>query len=87
MLTPAESRVANLLSKGLSTKATANALFVTERTVKQHLQKICMKLGLDPNDGPPAVAAALARPIPTQFTGARSNLRFRRPTVKEAALT
>jgi DNA-binding NarL/FixJ family response regulator len=86
MLTPAEWRVANLVSKGWSITATAGALFVTERTVKQHFQKICAKLGLDPNDRPPGVAVALARPVAMQFTDARGPLQFRRPTEKGAVL-
>jgi DNA-binding NarL/FixJ family response regulator len=76
LLTRAESRVANLASKGLSSQAIANQLFLTEGTVRRHLLRIYKKLGLDPDDTPPNAVAALARPIPLQFTDARSHVQL-----------
>ena len=78
LLTRAESRVANLASKGLSSQAIANQLFLTERTVRRHLLRIYEKVGLDPDDTPPTAAAALARPIRLEFTDARSHGQLRK---------
>jgi len=77
LLTRAESRVANLASKGLSSHAIANQLFLTERTVSRHLLRIYNKVGQAPDDTPPTGAAALARPIPLQFIDARSTMQLR----------
>jgi DNA-binding CsgD family transcriptional regulator len=61
VLTPAERRVANLVSKGLSNLAIANQLFVSRNTVETHLRNINKKMGRGPDDTPPAAAAALRR--------------------------
>jgi len=41
-----EFEVADLVSKGKSNKEAANALFVTEKTVKFHLTNIYKKMGV-----------------------------------------
>ncbi|MEU1816643.1 LuxR C-terminal-related transcriptional regulator [Streptomyces roseifaciens] len=46
-LTARELEVFTLLSHGSSNQALADALFVSERTIRAHLTSIAIKLGLD----------------------------------------
>jgi DNA-binding NarL/FixJ family response regulator len=50
-LTEREHEVLGLLAEGLSNRAIADHLFVTERTVEAHVKQIFMKLHLDVNAG------------------------------------
>jgi serine/threonine-protein kinase len=60
-LTPREKEVLSLLAEGLSNRALASRLFVTERTVEAHVQQIFLKLGLDTHpDSHRRVLAVLA---------------------------
>jgi two-component system NarL family response regulator len=45
-LTPQETRLLQQLAQGLSNKAIAQALSLSENTVKYHLKNILQKLGL-----------------------------------------
>ncbi len=45
-LTEREQEVMNLLAKGLSNKAIADRLYVSEKTVKNHINRIYAKLGV-----------------------------------------
>jgi DNA-binding CsgD family transcriptional regulator len=45
-LTPSERRVAELVAEGMSNRAAAQALFVTENTVEAHLGGAYRKLGI-----------------------------------------
>jgi DNA-binding CsgD family transcriptional regulator len=45
-LTPTERRVADLASSGLTNRQTAEALFVTVKTVETHLARAYGKLGI-----------------------------------------
>ena len=48
-LTEREREVLSLVAEGLSNKAIAGRLFITERTVEAHVKQIFLKLGLDLN--------------------------------------
>ena len=45
-LTASERRVATMAAEGLSNKEIAQALFVTVKTVEQHLGRVYRKLGI-----------------------------------------
>jgi DNA-binding NarL/FixJ family response regulator len=60
-LTPSELRVARLASEGLSNREIAQALFVTAKTVADHLAATYRKLGIGRREG---LTKALAEPTP-----------------------
>ena len=45
-LTPAERRVAGMVAEGMTNRAIAQALFVSEKTVETHLRSVLRKLDL-----------------------------------------
>jgi DNA-binding NarL/FixJ family response regulator len=55
-LTPREREVLTLIARGLSNAAVAEELFISEATVKTHLARVMMKLGV--REKAQAVAAA-----------------------------
>ena len=60
-LTAREREVLGLVAEGLSNRALAQRLFITERTVEAHVKQIFMKLGLDTSpDSHRRVLAVLA---------------------------
>jgi DNA-binding NarL/FixJ family response regulator len=60
-LSPREREVLALVAEGLSNKAIASRLFVTERTVEAHVTQIFLKLDLgDSPDSHRRVLAVLA---------------------------
>jgi DNA-binding NarL/FixJ family response regulator len=60
-LTEREREVLGLIAEGLSNRAIAARLFITERTVEAHVKQIFMKLRLDPKvDSHRRVLAVLA---------------------------
>jgi DNA-binding NarL/FixJ family response regulator len=61
VLTDREVQVVRLLARGRSNRQLADALFLTEATVKTHLVRIYRKLGADNRAG--AVAQAMSRGI------------------------
>lgn len=61
VLTPREREVLGLIAEGMSNRALAVRLFVTERTVEAHVTQIFLKLGLPENsEGNRRVLAVLA---------------------------
>lgn len=60
-LTPSELRVGQLAAAGQTNRQIAQALFVTQRTVENHLTSTYAKLGISSR---PSLAAALADPPP-----------------------
>ena len=63
-LTPSELRIAQLAAHGQTNGQIAQALFVTQRTVENHLTSTYEKLGIRSRPGLPA-APASSRPTPT----------------------
>jgi len=64
-LTPSELRVAQLAAGGQTNRQIAQALFVTQRTVENHLTSTYGKLGITSR---PELAAALALPAGSGYT-------------------
>ncbi len=63
-LTPTEQRVAELIASGLSYRETADALFISPKTVQWNLSKIYRKLGIRSRSELPARLAAEHDPQP-----------------------
>ena len=63
-LTPTEQRIAELIASGLSYKQTADALFISPKTVQWNLSKIYRKLGIRSRSELPARLAAGKAPEP-----------------------
>ena len=93
-LTPREREVLALVAEGLSNRAIATRLFVTERTVEAHIQQIFAKLrlGADPELASPRARGGRlpeqddmrADPPPRARAGAR-RMRGQRPTLTSPA--
>lgn len=71
-LTPSELRVAQLASGGQTNRQIAQVLFVTQRTVENHLTSAYAKLGISSR---PQLAAALAG-AHSKLTGRSANHRI-----------
>jgi DNA-binding CsgD family transcriptional regulator/PAS domain-containing protein len=65
VLSPREQEIAELVLRGLSNRQIAEAAFITENTVKQHLKRIYAKLGID-SRAELAAAAAEAQAAATE---------------------
>ena len=63
-LTPTEQRIAELIASGLSYRETADALFISPKTVQWNLSKIYRKLGIRSRSELPARLAAEHGPHP-----------------------
>ena len=61
-LTSREREVLNLLARGMSNAAIAEELFITNKTVKNHLSRIYEKIGV--HSRAEAIALWLGRPRP-----------------------
>jgi DNA-binding CsgD family transcriptional regulator len=61
-LTPSELRVAELAASGQTNRQIAQALFVTQRTVENHLTSAYAKLSIPARAGLVAALAGLPRP-------------------------
>jgi DNA-binding CsgD family transcriptional regulator len=59
-LTPAERRVAGMAAEGMTNRAIAQALFVSEKTVETHLRSVFRKLDLTSRSQLPAALATAA---------------------------
>ena len=63
-LTPTEQRIAELIASGLSYRETADALFISPKTVQWNLSKVYRKLGIRSRSELPARLAAEHGPQP-----------------------
>jgi DNA-binding NarL/FixJ family response regulator len=68
-LTPSELRVAELAAAGRTNRQIAQALFVTQRTVENHLTSTYAKLGITAR---PELGAALSGTPPTTSEARRT---------------
>ena len=78
-LTAREREVLALLAEGLSNRAIAERLFVTERTVEAHIKQIFLKLGL--NEAPTDIAGCSPCSRSSAPDGRVGRRRFRALTV------
>ena len=67
-LTPSERRIAAMAAEGLSNRETAQALFVTLRTVEMHLSNAFRKLDISSRTQLPAALASSAPPLVASTT-------------------
>lgn len=66
LLTPKEREVLTLIARGLTNEEIANALVVSETTIKTHIGRVFAKLGV--RDGAHAVIAAYESGLwPSQY--------------------